>query len=162
MCVRVKSGVNSRELQSGVNSEARYQIPLMHGSAIGPDTCRAILGPRIEDFSSAPSHQRWKAKEGRKMGEEEEPREWIGCDESGRDMVSRLLLERAFIIPLPPLHRVPLRLGNIVEISGPSNSAKSQVLVQVCQATARISEFPLNLPHLSGHIRFLVYLVAKA
>ncbi|XP_078182301.1 homolog of X-ray repair cross complementing 2 (XRCC2) isoform X2 [Carex rostrata] len=58
------------------------------------------------------------------------PREWIRCDESGREMVSRVLSERPFIVPVPPLHRVPLRLGNIVEISGPSNSAKSQVLVQ--------------------------------
>lgn len=63
------------------------------------------------------------------------PREWIRCDESGREMVSRVLSERPFIVPVPPLHRVPLRLGNIVEISGPSNSAKSQVLVQVGQVT---------------------------
>lgn len=61
----------------------------------------------------------------------EKPRDWIRCDESGREMVSRVLSERPFTVPVPPLHRVPLRLGNIVEISGPSNSAKSQVLVQV-------------------------------
>lgn len=60
------------------------------------------------------------------------PIEWIRCDESGREMVSRVLSGRPFIVPVPPLHRVPLRLGNIVEISGPSNSAKSQVLLQVC------------------------------
>ncbi|KAF3331971.1 DNA repair protein XRCC2 isoform X3 [Carex littledalei] len=58
------------------------------------------------------------------------PIEWIRCDESGREMVSRVLSGRPFIVPVPPLHRVPLRLGNIVEISGPSNSAKSQVLLQ--------------------------------
>ncbi|KAJ1703224.1 hypothetical protein LUZ63_003003 [Rhynchospora breviuscula] len=63
------------------------------------------------------------------MGEAK-PGDWIQCDETGKAMLSRVLSGRPFIIPVPPLHRVPLRLGNVVEISGPSNSAKSQVLVQ--------------------------------
>ncbi|KAJ3707690.1 hypothetical protein LUZ61_011395 [Rhynchospora tenuis] len=63
------------------------------------------------------------------MGEGK-PEDWIRCDETGKEMLSRVLSGRPFIIPVPPLHRVPLRLGNVVEISGPSNSAKSQVLIQ--------------------------------
>ncbi|XP_072989706.1 DNA repair protein XRCC2 homolog isoform X2 [Typha latifolia] len=59
----------------------------------------------------------------------EDPRAWIQGDESAKEMLSRVLSERPFVL-LPPLHRVPLRVGNVVEISGPSNSAKTQVLLQ--------------------------------
>lgn len=62
--------------------------------------------------------------------EAEDPRGWIHGDESAKTMLARLLAERSLLL-LPPLHRLPLRVGNVVEITGPSSSAKSQVLLQV-------------------------------
>ncbi|XP_073106654.1 DNA repair protein XRCC2 homolog isoform X2 [Elaeis guineensis] len=59
---------------------------------------------------------------------EENPRGWIHGDETAKAMLSRILTERPFLF-LPPLHRVPLRVGNVVEIAGPSPSAKSQILL---------------------------------
>ncbi|KAG6522906.1 hypothetical protein ZIOFF_020062 [Zingiber officinale] len=61
--------------------------------------------------------------------EAEDPRAWIHGDESAKTMLARLLIERSLLL-LPPLHRLPLRVGNVVEITGPSSSAKSQVLLQ--------------------------------
>lgn len=55
---------------------------------------------------------------------------WIEGDESAKQMLARVLAERPLLL-LPPLHRVPLRVGNVVEIVGPSPSAKSQILLQV-------------------------------
>ncbi|GAB2277669.1 hypothetical protein Dimus_012374 [Dionaea muscipula] len=57
-------------------------------------------------------------------------REWIRTDESAKDLLSRVLTERPPLL-LPPLHRLPLRAGNVVEIVGPSPSAKTQILLQV-------------------------------
>ncbi|KAI3972342.1 hypothetical protein MKW92_049596 [Papaver armeniacum] len=57
------------------------------------------------------------------------PAEWINGDESAKEMLSRVLTERPFLL-IPPLHRVPLRVGNVVEIVGPSPSAKTQILMQ--------------------------------
>ncbi|XP_022726022.1 DNA repair protein XRCC2 homolog isoform X2 [Durio zibethinus] len=54
---------------------------------------------------------------------------WLVEDESAREMLDRVLTERPFLL-LPPLHRVPLRVGNIVEIVGPSPSAKTHILIQ--------------------------------
>ncbi|CAH8280798.1 unnamed protein product [Arabidopsis lyrata] len=62
------------------------------------------------------------------MGEEE-ARSWICGDETAKQMLSRVLKDRAFML-LPPLHRVPLRAGNVVEITGASPSAKTQILIQ--------------------------------
>ncbi|CAE6259284.1 unnamed protein product [Arabidopsis arenosa] len=62
------------------------------------------------------------------MGEEE-ARSWIRGDETAKQMLSRVLKDRAFML-LPPLHRVPLRAGNVVEITGASPSAKTQILIQ--------------------------------
>ncbi|XP_017697182.1 DNA repair protein XRCC2 homolog isoform X2 [Phoenix dactylifera] len=59
---------------------------------------------------------------------EENPRGWIHGDETAKAMLARVLTERPFLF-LPPLHRVPLRVGNVVEIAGPSPSAKSQILL---------------------------------
>lgn len=61
--------------------------------------------------------------------EEENPRLWIHGDETAKEFLSRVFTERPPLL-LPPLHRVPLRVGNVVEIAGPSPSAKSQVLLQ--------------------------------
>ncbi|XP_024007161.1 DNA repair protein XRCC2 homolog isoform X2 [Eutrema salsugineum] len=54
---------------------------------------------------------------------------WIRGDETAKQMLSRVLRDRAFLL-LPPLHRVPLRAGNVVEITGASPSAKTQILIQ--------------------------------
>uniref|UniRef100_A0A1J3K803 DNA repair protein XRCC2-like protein n=1 Tax=Noccaea caerulescens TaxID=107243 RepID=A0A1J3K803_NOCCA len=62
------------------------------------------------------------------MGEDGAYR-WIRGDETAKQMLSRVLRDRAFLL-LPPLHRVPLRAGNVVEITGASPSAKTQILIQ--------------------------------
>lgn len=55
---------------------------------------------------------------------------WIDGDESAAKMLGRVATERPFLL-LPPLHRVPLRVGNVVELVGPSASAKTHILIQV-------------------------------
>lgn len=55
---------------------------------------------------------------------------WIDGDESAAEMLGRVATERPFLL-LPPLHRVPLRVGNVVELVGPSASAKTHILIQV-------------------------------
>ncbi|GMG99554.1 hypothetical protein Nepgr_001394 [Nepenthes gracilis] len=57
-------------------------------------------------------------------------REWIKTDETAEDLLSRVLRERPPLL-LPPLHRLPLRAGNVVEVVGPSPCAKTQILIQV-------------------------------
>ncbi|KAF8091234.1 hypothetical protein N665_0451s0047 [Sinapis alba] len=59
-----------------------------------------------------------------------EARDWIRCDETAKQMLSRVLGDRAFLLLPPPLHRVPLRAGNVVEITGSSPTAKTQILIQ--------------------------------
>ncbi|XP_057972454.1 DNA repair protein XRCC2 homolog isoform X2 [Malania oleifera] len=54
---------------------------------------------------------------------------WISGDESAKEMLARVMTERPFLL-LPPLHRLPLRVGNVVEIVGPSPSAKTDILIQ--------------------------------
>ncbi|XP_011655113.1 DNA repair protein XRCC2 homolog isoform X1 [Cucumis sativus] len=55
--------------------------------------------------------------------------QWIDGDESASEMLGRVLKERTSLV-VPPLHRVPLRVGNVVELVGPSGSAKTQILIQ--------------------------------
>ncbi|XP_042983997.1 DNA repair protein XRCC2 homolog isoform X2 [Carya illinoinensis] len=57
------------------------------------------------------------------------PREWIDRNESAKAMLARVLTARPLLL-LPPLHRVPLRVGNVVELVGTSSSAKTQILIQ--------------------------------
>ncbi|KAK6923678.1 hypothetical protein RJ641_009878 [Dillenia turbinata] len=59
----------------------------------------------------------------------EEVKEWIKGDESAREMLGRQQQKQIPSFVLPPFHRIPLRLGNVVEILGPSPSAKSQLLL---------------------------------
>ncbi|XP_004505753.1 DNA repair protein XRCC2 homolog [Cicer arietinum] len=59
----------------------------------------------------------------------EEVERWIMGDENGSEMLKRVCSVRPFILP-PPLHRVPLRVGNVLELVGPSPSAKTQILIQ--------------------------------
>jgi len=54
---------------------------------------------------------------------------WIAGDESGSEMLKRVWRVRPFVLP-KPLHRVPLRVGNVLELVGPSPSAKTQILIQ--------------------------------
>ncbi|CAH8303857.1 unnamed protein product [Eruca vesicaria subsp. sativa] len=63
------------------------------------------------------------------MGEHEAARDWIRSDETAAQMLSRVLGDRTLLL-LPPLHRVPLRAGNVVEITGSSPTAKTQILIQ--------------------------------
>ncbi|WCJ28522.1 hypothetical protein M5689_010217 [Euphorbia peplus] len=58
-----------------------------------------------------------------------EVREWIDGDESGRDMVCRLLTERPYMHLPPPFHKLPVRVGNVVELVGPSPCAKTNILM---------------------------------
>ncbi|KAE9593393.1 putative DNA repair protein XRCC2 [Lupinus albus] len=60
----------------------------------------------------------------------EEVLSWISSDETAADMLSRVSTIRPFSLP-PPLHKVPLRVGNVLEIVGPSPSAKTLILIQV-------------------------------
>lgn len=74
---------------------------------------------------------REKCKSELKMNEKtrEEVERWIMGDENGSEMLKRVCSVRPFILP-PPLHRVPLRVGNVLELVGPSPSAKTQILIQ--------------------------------
>jgi hypothetical protein len=65
---------------------------------------------------------------------EGDPRAWVSVDETAAAFLSRSLATRPPIILPPPLHRAPLRPGNVVEIIGPSNSGKSHLLLVVSVA----------------------------
>ena len=56
---------------------------------------------------------------------------WITADETAEQTLVRIFKERPFLILPPPIHRIPLRAGNVVEIVGPSPSAKTLILIQV-------------------------------
>ncbi|CAD6235734.1 unnamed protein product [Miscanthus lutarioriparius] len=58
-----------------------------------------------------------------------DPRAWLAVDETAAAFLSRSLSSRPPITLPPPLHRAPLRPGNVVEIAGPSNSGKSHLLL---------------------------------
>lgn len=61
-------------------------------------------------------------------------------------MLSRRITrrERPLLLP-PPLDRVPLRLGNVVEIVGPSPSSKTHLLIQVLHCYCCCRRFCLFL-----------------
>ncbi|KAG9443972.1 hypothetical protein H6P81_015312 [Aristolochia fimbriata] len=81
--------------------------------------------------------------------------DWINADESAKDMLSRVLLERPLLL-LPPLHRVPLRVGNVVEIVGPSPSAKTEVLIQAAISSILPKEW--GGVHYGGLERLVIYI----
>lgn len=58
-------------------------------------------------------------------------KDWIKPDETAKEMLTRIFNVRPFLILPPPLHKLPLRAGNVVEIVGPSPSAKTHILMQV-------------------------------
>ncbi|CAA6668403.1 unnamed protein product [Spirodela intermedia] len=84
----------------------------------------------------------------------EEARRWIETDESAMEMLARTLARRPFLL-MPPLHRVPLRVGNVVEIVGPSSSAKSEILLQA--AVNCILPKDWNGVHFGGLEQLVVY-----
>ncbi|KDP34460.1 hypothetical protein JCGZ_11931 [Jatropha curcas] len=56
-------------------------------------------------------------------------RGWIDGDESGREMLRRVLTETPYL-HLSSFDKVPLRVGNVVELIGPSPCAKTHLLMQ--------------------------------
>ncbi|KAJ4878590.1 DNA repair protein XRCC2-like protein [Raphanus sativus] len=89
------------------------------------------------------------------MREHEAARDWIRSDETAKQMLSRVLGDRAFLL-LPPLHRVPLRAGNVVEITGSSPTAKTQILIQA--AIACILPKTWNGVHYGGLEKLVLFL----
>ncbi|XP_058091278.1 DNA repair protein XRCC2 homolog isoform X3 [Magnolia sinica] len=81
-------------------------------------------------------------------------RAWIDGDESAKEMLARVLTDCPFLL-LPPLHRVPLRVGNVVEIAGPSPSAKSEILIQAAINCILPKEW--NGVHYGGLERLVMY-----
>ncbi|KAL2456724.1 DNA repair protein XRCC2-like protein [Abeliophyllum distichum] len=57
-------------------------------------------------------------------------REWLKPDETAKELLVRVLTERPFLLLPPPLHRLPFRVGNVVEIVGTSPCAKTLILIQ--------------------------------
>ncbi|XP_020685277.1 DNA repair protein XRCC2 homolog isoform X7 [Dendrobium catenatum] len=57
------------------------------------------------------------------------PREWLLVNETAKAMVDRMEEERPSLF-FPPLNRFSIRAGDVVEITGPSPSAKSEILLQ--------------------------------
>ncbi|XP_071689552.1 DNA repair protein XRCC2 homolog [Rutidosis leptorrhynchoides] len=58
-------------------------------------------------------------------------KEWIIGNETAKQMLARVVKERPLLLLPHPLHRVPLSVNNIVEIAGPSPSAKTEILIQM-------------------------------
>ncbi|KAF4381234.1 hypothetical protein G4B88_015500 [Cannabis sativa] len=85
-----------------------------------------------------------------------EVRRWIDGDESAGDMLTRFSIERPFLLLLPPLHRVPLRVGNVLELVGPSSSAKTLILIQA--AISCILPKDWNGVHYGGLGRLVVFI----
>ncbi|KAI5668189.1 hypothetical protein M9H77_18042 [Catharanthus roseus] len=57
-------------------------------------------------------------------------KDWIKPDETAKEMLTRVFTVRPFLPLPPPLHKLPLRAGNVVEIVGPSSSTKTHILMQ--------------------------------
>ncbi|XP_031250592.1 DNA repair protein XRCC2 homolog [Pistacia vera] len=81
---------------------------------------------------------------------------WIEGDESADEMLSRLLTEGSPFFFLPPLHRLPLRVGNVLELVGPSTSAKTQILIQAAISCILPKEW--NGVHYGGLGRLVTFL----
>ncbi|CAN0916463.1 DNA repair protein XRCC2 homolog [Linum grandiflorum] len=56
-------------------------------------------------------------------------RAWIEEDETAKQMLTRVLTKSPPFLFRPPLHRLPFRVGNVVEIAGASPSAKTHILI---------------------------------
>ncbi|XP_048337130.2 DNA repair protein XRCC2 homolog isoform X2 [Ziziphus jujuba] len=81
---------------------------------------------------------------------------WIDGDESAAEMLARVSAERSVSLLPPPLHRLPLRVGNVVELVGPSPSAKTLILIQAAINTILPSEW--NGVHYGGLERSVMFI----
>ncbi|KAH0461690.1 hypothetical protein IEQ34_009265 [Dendrobium chrysotoxum] len=66
------------------------------------------------------------------------PRAWLLIDETAKAMVGRMKKERPFLV-FPPLNGFSICAGDVVEITGPSPSAKSEILLQANLASVILS-----------------------
>ncbi|KAL2631442.1 hypothetical protein R1flu_016128 [Riccia fluitans] len=61
----------------------------------------------------------------------EEILQWLEVSESAKTMLKRVVeRQQPSIAPLPPLHRVALHGGHVLEVAGPSGSGKSEIMLQ--------------------------------
>ncbi|XP_073144090.1 DNA repair protein XRCC2 homolog isoform X2 [Henckelia pumila] len=60
----------------------------------------------------------------------ETPWSWIRADETAKVALLRAFSERPVVVLPPPLHHIPFRAGNVVELVGSSPSAKTHILNQ--------------------------------
>ncbi|GMN59041.1 hypothetical protein TIFTF001_028135 [Ficus carica] len=84
-----------------------------------------------------------------------EVKRWIDGDESAAEVLARVSSERPFLL-LPPLHRLPLRVGNVVELVGPSPSAKTLILIQAAISCILPKEW--NGVHYGGLGRLVMFI----
>ncbi|BBN08822.1 DNA-repair protein XRCC2 [Marchantia polymorpha subsp. ruderalis] len=62
---------------------------------------------------------------------EEEMLQWLTINESAKTMLKRVLeRQKPSLAPLPPLHRVNLHGGHVLEMAGQSGSGKSEIMLQ--------------------------------
>ncbi|RWR85471.1 DNA repair protein XRCC2 isoform X1 [Cinnamomum micranthum f. kanehirae] len=120
---------------------------LLSSSAFSTSLSRPMISPTT--FLGAASSRLVAAMQSMSL------KSWIEGDESAKQMLARVLAERPLLL-LPPLHRVPLRVGNVVEIVGPSPSAKSQILLQAAVNCILPKEF--NGIHYGGLERLVMYI----
>nr|XP_023909225.1 DNA repair protein XRCC2 homolog isoform X2 [Quercus suber] len=85
-----------------------------------------------------------------------EAKGWISGDESAKEMLGRVLSRTRPFLLLPPLHRVPLRPRNVLEIVGPSPSAKTHLLIQA--ALTCILPIDWNGVHYGGFDGFDIFI----
>uniref|UniRef100_A0A0E0N5M1 Uncharacterized protein n=1 Tax=Oryza rufipogon TaxID=4529 RepID=A0A0E0N5M1_ORYRU len=95
-------------------------------NTIEPSTQKALKKFGEKERRAGDESSRTLAMAGEAGGD---PRAWLAVDETAAAFLSRSLSARPPILLPPPLHRAPLRPGNVVEIAGPSNSGKSQLLL---------------------------------
>lgn len=102
-------------------------------NTIEPSTQKALKKFGEKERRAGDESSRTLAMAGEAGGD---PRAWLAVDETAAAFLSRSLSARPPILLPPPLHRAPLRPGNVVEIAGPSNSGKSQLLLTVRESKA--------------------------
>ncbi|KAK4597179.1 hypothetical protein RGQ29_014956 [Quercus rubra] len=85
-----------------------------------------------------------------------EAKGWITGDESAKEMLGRVLSRARPFLLLPPLHRVPLRPRNVLEIVGPSPSAKTHLLIQA--ALTCVLPIDWNGVHYGGFDGFVIFI----
>ncbi|CAN1171804.1 DNA repair protein XRCC2 homolog [Linum perenne] len=71
----------------------------------------------------------WNPTQNSRSESMEAARFWIEEDETAKQMLTRVLTKSPPFLFRPPLHRLQLRVGNVVEIAGTSPSAKTHILI---------------------------------